>query len=196
MAEQGNGKERKAATLLDHVEALAVVDEWFDEHMPEITAAEGEVPEALAQLLDLTTADFNEKAERVALKINQLVAESAAIQQEADRLARRAKTRKARADYLKRYLHLCLTKAKVQKVNGLLATVRIQKNSQPSVRSTLTVDQLEAWYGAQFTDDKPIIVAKVVEFKLEARRVIEAVRAGQPIPDGITIEHGTHVRID
>lgn len=187
----------RGLTLYEHVEALAVVDTWFDEAMPDIERAEGEVPEALAALLDMASGDFNDKVERVALKINSYMAESAAISAEADRLARRAKSRAARAAYLKRYLHLCLTKANVPRVTGLLVNVRVQKNGQPSVRCTLSPEQLEALYARGFTEPGvPPIVDKVLEFKLNARRLLQAVAADFTIPEGITIEHGTHLRID
>lgn len=190
-------------SLYDHVEALAVVDTWFDEHLPDIEKADGEVPEELVQVLDMATGDFNEKAERVALKVNQLLAESSAIGDEADRLARRAKSRKARADYLKRYLHLCLTKARVQKVPGLLVTVRLQK-SPPSVVNSLTQQALGALYMEQLNEAaegmNPIAtfwVDKVpASFKLDTKAVLAAHRAGEPLPDGITVEQGNHLRID
>jgi hypothetical protein len=190
--------DKNVLTLHQHVEALAVVDTWFDEHMPDIEKAEGEVPEALAALLDMANGDFNEKAERVALKVNQLLAEHSMLEDEAARLTRRAKTRKARADHLKRYLHFCLTKANVAKVSGQLVTIRVQKNGQPSVRSALTQEQLAAYYGRQFTEDVPPLVAKVTDFKLVAWRVIEAhqKKGAEALPEGITIEQGTHLRID
>lgn len=186
----------KGLTLYEHVEALAVVDTWFDEAMPDIQKAEGEVPEALAALLDMASGSFNEKAERVALKVNQYLAEAAAIETEADRLARRAKSRKARADHLKRYLHLCLTKAGVPKVNGLLLNVRIQKNSQPSVRCALTKQQLEALYHDEVAQHSASIVHKIVDYELSSRMALQVAHGGGTLPEGITIEHGSHIRID
>ena len=185
-----------ALALYEQVEALATIDAWFDEAMPEIERAEGEVPEALAKLLDEQTASFNDKVERVALKIQSDMAEAAAISREADRLARRAKSRKARADYLKRYLHLCLTKAGVQKVNGLLLNVRVQKNGQPSVRCTLTREQLEALYHDEVARFGASIVQKVVDFQLSARMAAQTAAGGGSLPDGIAVEYGTHLRID
>ena len=186
----------KGLTLYEHVEALAVVDSWFDEAMPDIERAEGEVPEALAALLDMASGSFNEKAERVALKVNQYLAEAAAIAAEADRLARRAKSRKARADYLKRYLHLCLTKANVPKVNGLLVNVRLQK-SPKRVVSVLTQQGLADLYAKGLTEPGvPFIVEKRIEYTLNARAVMDAIEAKIDLPAGVTVEQGTHLRID
>lgn len=178
----------KGLTLYEHVEALAVVDAWFDEAMPDIQRAEGEVPEALAALLDMASGDFNDKAERVALKVNQYLVESAAIQAEATRLAQRAKTRLARADYLKRYLHLCLTKAKVQKVNGLLVNIRIQK-SPPSVRVLVTPSE-------EFAEWRHIIAVEPAKYSWDKAAILAEWKAGRPVPPTVDVEQNTHLRID
>ena len=178
----------KGLTLYEHVEALAVVDTWFDEAMPDIQKAEGEVPEALAALLDMASGSFNEKAERVALKVNQYLAEAAAIAAEADRLARRAKSRTARAEHLKRYLHLCLTKAGVPKVNGLLLNVRIQ-------RSPLSVRVL-AQPSERYPEWSHIITETPARFEYDKAAVLEEYKAGRPVPPTVNVEQNTHLRID
>lgn len=181
-------------TLYERTEALRLVDEWIAEHEEELLAAGGDVsalPE-LAELLDAAEGDFKEKAERVALKVRELMAECVAVELEADRLNKRAAARKRAADSLKEYLKLNMEKAGVEKVNGLLCNVAIQK-SPPSVRHAMT--QAALCLAACDTRFESMVDEVPSVFKLDAKAVIAAAKEGRELPEGVTVEQGTHLRI-
>ena len=175
--------------LYEAVEQLATVNDWIAEHEEEIREAGGELPPALAELLDLADGQLDEKVERVALKIRILRAEADVIGSEADRLAARAKGRLASAAALTQYLHRCLNAAGVNKVEGSLATVALQRNP-PSVVSSLNLDDP----AVRVRLPEPMVRGKIT-WSLNRQLVLEHHRAGVPLPEGLTVVIGESVRI-
>lgn len=182
-----------ALKFYETVDALLTVREWMDEHAEQIIEAGGDIealPE-LAQLVDQAEGDFAEKAERVALFILELTRTADAVAEEAKRLAARAAHGKKSADALKHYLLLNMQRAECKKVDGKLATVRVQA-SPAAVHSALTdVELADLWARPGNT-----LVRRIPEtYKLDARAVIEAEALGEPIPSGVTITRAQHIRI-
>jgi hypothetical protein len=131
------------------------------------------------------------KVERVALYIREQLATAAAIEEERDRLASRANQKQKAAEGLKRYLKSQLERLGLTKVEGLLATVAIQKNSAPAIRTVLQPEELFAIPEAQ-----PFIKrAEVVTYAMDREAILAAFKAHQPLPAAIAVEVGTHVRI-
>lgn len=178
-----------ALRLYEAVDAIAIVDEWIREHEDIIAENVGVLPPELEALLDQAEGDFNAKAERVALYIRELLTSAEAVGQEATRLSLRKKRLEKAAETLKDgYLKQNLIRAGIAIVKGALVTVRLQNNSQPAVKCTRPLE--EVWQ-----HDIGHFIERKDSYHLDTRRVLDAFAAGRPIPDGITVERGSHVRI-
>lgn len=192
---------RSNLTLYAAVDALGIIDEWIEEHLDEILANGGELPPALAELIDQATAQLEGKVEKVALKVREILATAAAVKAEADRLAQRHKTLENTATALKAYLKLQLERAKVAKVEGQLATVALQRNSTPSVTFAGDATKLpEAWRKVYTPPPPP-------PAELDSKKALEIFKARQDLakdapippalefPEGVSVAVGTHIRI-
>lgn len=175
--------------LYDTVDQLEIVRQWIDEHSDEIIAAGGELPPELAALLDQAEGQLTEKVERVGLYVRELLLTSKAIEEEAQRLHDAAVAKLKAANHLKEYLRGQLERAEITTVKGKLLTVRVQKNP-PSVQcadpATLYTELGEEW-----------IERRVVEsFVVRRDYVLAAYKANEPpIPLGIDVTQGSHVRL-
>jgi hypothetical protein len=118
----------------------------------------------------------NEKIERVALYIREQKALADAAKQERDRLAGIAAARLKAAESLTGYLHREMDRLGKDKVNGVLATIALQKNP-------LYIEKPE------FVRYSP------ASFALDRKAIIEAHKAGQPIPDGLAVTQTVGLRI-
>lgn len=176
---------RPRLRLYDHTAALETVHDWLIESGGELT------PEIEA-LLEEAEEGFAEKAERVALKVREMEAEAKAAKEEADRLAARARSLERGARSLKDYLLEQCHRIGKHVVKGALATVRVQK-SPPSALCTIPEDALAELKNdpayARFIREIP------ASYRFDARAAIEAVKAGEELPEGIYTEQRTHVRI-
>src|SRR6185312_4144229 len=142
-----------ALRLYECVDDLLTVRDWLDEHAEQVIEAGGDIaalPE-LAALMDQAEGDFEAKVERVALFILELTRTADAVAEEAKRLTARAARDKKSADALKQYLLLNMQRAECKKVEGKLATVRVQA-SPAAVHSALTDEDLMGMY---LTDQHP-----------------------------------------
>jgi hypothetical protein len=172
---------------------LAAARDILDEFLAE---TEGEVTPELQQLLDELEGDTKEKIERVALYIREQLALAGAVKVEEDRLAARRKSLERAADGLKAYLKMQMERIGAPKVTGLLCTVALQ-NNPPAVRCALTSDELLAHFVGAVTDSRLEQFVREVpaSYRLDSRAVLDAFKAGHPIPTEVTIEQGTHLRI-
>lgn len=155
-----------------------------------LAQSEGEVTPDLADLLDQVEGATTEKIERVALYIRELSATADAIDVEKDRLAARAKAKRVAAESLKGYLKAQLERLQQTEVRGLLATVAIQPNGQPSVT---TSDEPAILYG-RGEAYRPF-VKRQDTYTLDRAAVLAAWKNHEPMPAGITVERGSHLRI-
>lgn len=73
--------------------------------------------------------DFNVKAENIAQYIKGLKVESDAIEEEIKKLRKKKEQRTKKIEYMKQYLHNCMTSAGIKKVDGINATVSVRKNA-------------------------------------------------------------------
>lgn len=208
--------------LYEAVDALVVVAEFLDEHADEMIAAGGEIPQALAELIDQAEGDFATKVERVGLFAKERLAQAKMVKAEADSLAARARRLESHAEAMKRYLLLNLQRANRKKVEGKLLDVRVQANAV-GFKHELTIEQLQALHA----DGSPFVVARVVteysmpaeglkaayqdaiaelgkppeigEEDYEAKReawqaAIAAHLTAEGVPAGVRVERGHHVR--
>jgi hypothetical protein len=163
--------------LYERVDALQTVEAWLLEN-------DGELTPELEQLMAEAVGDFEAKVESVAGKVRELTVTADAVQAEAHRLAARATAFANAAARLKDYLHRELTRADRPSVKGTRFTVAIQRNTRPAIAAIVPLDTLPAdWCRVS------------VKMALDTDRVMEAWKAGSPLPDGISVTVGTHVRI-
>lgn len=174
--------------LYDIVDALQTVRDWMTEHEQEIIDGGGELPPALGELLDAVDLQYEEKVERVWLYIRELLVTAEAVKMEEKRLASRRQAMEKSADSLKGYLLRMMLLAERPVVKGKLATVRVQP-SPKSVRSVLTAEQIAALMASV-----PDLVRHSESYTLDKAKVMEYAETGRPLPEGVTIEQGYHIR--
>ncbi len=171
--------------LYELADARDILDAWLLETGGELT------PE-IEQLLADLAGDAKEKIERVALYIRERLAHAKAVREEADRLAGMVKADERAAESLKNYLKRQMERLGTTKVEGLLCTVALQKNSQPSVTTVLEPVALYAIDEArQFVKR-----AEVVTYALDREALLAAWKADPSrLPAAIVVELNSHVRI-
>lgn len=167
--------------LYERTEALRLIDAWIAEAGEDVAAAGGEIPAHLLELLDEAEGAFKDKVERVALYVRSLGAHAAAVKAEEHRLAARRKALENGADRLKSYLKGQMEAAGVPRVDGTLATVRVQANPE-AVRWTRTPEEAPEEF-RRVTVSVDLAAAKA------------ALKATGALPDGFTVERGSHLRI-
>lgn len=173
-------------TLYEIADAREILEAWLAE-------TEGEVTPELEELLAELDGDADAKIERVALFVREQLAEAEMVKVEEQRLAARRKAREKAAESLKAYLHREMERLGKTTVKGRLATVAFQKNP-PSVRGDVAPETLRAWWTAS-GDNAGFIRYTAPSFALDRRVVLDAFKAGQSIPDGLTVEQDLSLRI-
>lgn len=144
----------------------------------------GDLTDELAAALDAAQGAFDGKAERVGLMVRSLLAHADAVDAEAKRLSARAAAAKKAAEGLKGYLHAQLVRLERREVKGALVTLRVQA-SPASARCTID----PAFLPAPLTRQIPARV------EFDARAALAAHKSGVPLPDGVEIVQGTHLRV-
>ena len=144
----------------------------------------GEITPELALELDAIGDAFAVKAERTALYIRNLIATATAAQVEADRLRGIAGSADRAVEGLKRYLFDNMQRVGQTQIKTPLISIRIQRNSQPSVSSTLPEDYtLPVW-------------CRRITYSLDKGAVVAAWKADPTsLPTGVTISVGSHLRV-
>jgi hypothetical protein len=172
-------------TLYELADMRDVLANWLAE-------TEGDVTPELEALLDELAGKTNEKIERVGLYIRELTATATAIEDEAKRLQARVVASRKAAEGLKNYLKRQMERLGSTKVDGLLCTVAIQKNGQPSVTTVV-----EPFVLYEADDARPYVKrAEVVTYTLDRERVLAAWKAApSSLPAAIVVEQGTHIRV-
>ena len=170
--------------LYELTDDLLTVAAWMDEHDDEIRAAEGAIPDELAELLAASEGAFEQKVERVALFIRDRIGQSEMVAKEARRLVERSDRLRRQADALKRYLLINLERAGVSKVKGELIDTRVQK-SPPSVVCSADVKTLPEAYQIQ-----PPLPAPTIN----RERILALWKEGVSLPVGVDVVQGVHVR--
>jgi hypothetical protein len=190
-----------AIRLWEATDAIEIVRDWLAEHDEELRANEGVLPDELAELLDQVSTDFNQKAERVALFVRELIATGKAIKEEEERLRARRKSIENTVEGLKRYLELNMLAAEKMRIEGKLVTLRIQKNPPSLHRDReLSHDELVALYAT----DPALVVFTPARYDLNGAAVIAVSRKadekgkviGYECPiEGLRVIQGASLRI-
>lgn len=139
----------------------------------------------LRATLDALGLAFDDKAQRVAFYIREREAQAEARKAEAKRLTEAAKTDANTADRLRRYLLDEMQRAgKTSCAFGVL-TVRVQ-NNPPSV---VIPEDLQPAPGLPFVKETPATYA------WDKAALKDALKAGQPVPEGVTVQTSQRVVI-
>jgi len=148
------------------------------------TVDDEESDDALIQLvLGDSTDDILAKVENTAKAIRILEGEAAAARAEAERLAKRAKARENRVDWLKNYIKSNLEAVNLDKLVAGLFTVAIQNNSTPTVNYPDLDAIPEAWR-----------IYPPPTWRPDTRAIVQLWRDGQTVP-GTEVIVGRHLRI-
>lgn len=192
-------------TLRDLTDDLLQVEQWVDEHADEILVNGGALPPHLAELLDGAEGAFRVKVERIGSYILELAARESALRVERERLAQRVTVTANLIAGLKSLLKAWLTVAQVPSVKGMLLSVRVQANSQP------TVVVPSGSYAPNAMGEPPCavnvlryvpeqtIAGHYVYDRTKVLAAAEAYRAdpehAPALPDGCSVTWGSHVRV-
>jgi len=148
-----------------------------------IAEADGAITPEIEATLDELEGSFFDKVERVALFIEERAGDAAKAKAQEDRLRGIRKAHESTVASLRDYLERCMARAGVDKVERPTCRVRRYRNTQPAVSCS--------------TAEIPAAFARVIPEQVELDRaaVIAAVKEGAPLPDGIEVAYGYHVRI-
>jgi len=151
-----------------------------------IEEAEGELTPETEALLTQHEAEFERKAEWIALMIREAMADAASVKAEEDRvvelLGNRRRAFERRAHDLKRYLHDCMAAKGCDKIKGELVSLGIQRNSVPTIVVEVAPEALPERF-------------RRVRVESDGTALRDAFKAGEELPAGVTAEYGTHLRI-
>lgn len=176
--------------LWPQTEALASLEDLIEEHAEELARNGGDLEAipAIAAFLAFEEDKFLAELERWALKVQALLADAQAVKIERERLEAKERRWTKAAESLKAYMVRQMVARSVKKHKTPLVTISAVRNSQPSVRaaSESTLEEL-------FAVGSPL-VRQVIELKLDSKAAIAAAEAGE-LPEGVTVQVGTHVRI-
>ncbi len=176
-----------AIKLYELSDAREILDDWLAE-------SEGELTPEIETLLAELDGKTDEKIERVALFIREQVAEAAAVQVEEDRLRGRRKAREKAAESLKGYLLRQMDLLGKTKVQGLLATVAVQKNP-PSVTTALNDGDLMDAFSDPSNPVGEFVREVPASYRLDRDAVMAAYKNGGQLPEAIVVTTGSHIRI-
>lgn len=163
--------------------ARLILDRVLEENDGELT------PELETELDELDEA-FTEKAERVALFIREQLSRAKGVREERDRLDAIVKRGERAAENLKDYLKRQMERLEKKKIDGVLVTIAIQ-NNPPSVKTPLNSDELQKHYD-KVSD---YVVEVPATYRIDRDKVLAASKMGATLPEWVTVESGTHLRI-
>jgi hypothetical protein len=167
---------------------LANMREVLDRLLEE---TEGELTPELEAQLDAVDGAANDKIERVGLFIREQLAHAEGIRIEETRLVARRKAHERVAEQLKHYLQQQMERLGKTKVDGLLCTVALQRNSAPTIECVVDAKAVLAGPQGDLFAER----VETVEYRLRRPALIDAWKANQPLPTGVTVTLGHHVRI-
>ncbi len=146
--------------------------------------AEGELTPELGEAWDKLSEDIDSKVENTALFIRNLEATARAEEEEAERFANRARTKRNAVKSLKMYLKLNLERVGRDKIETLRVKARIQINPRPSI----------SWPGQVEHIPDPFKRTKV---ELDGNAVYQVWKTDPKgvEADGFKVERGTHLRL-
>jgi hypothetical protein len=142
---------------------------------------DGEIPNDLATAFDRVEMEIGKKLDNCYKVLRTLETDAAAADEELDRLTRLVTARRRRAEWFKRYVLDSMIAAGVRKHESATCMMRVQRNSQPSVRLEGEVVPV------QFMRVKTVC-------ELDSKKAVSAWKDGEPLPDQVLVIEGCHLR--
>lgn len=142
---------------------------------------DGELTDDLAASLDSLEGAFEDKVENVLKYQASQAAAAGAVGKEICRLSSLQESYTRRADSLKDYVFRSMKSLGRDKVQGKLFTVWIQKNGRPSIELEADVDIPEYY--------------KRTKVEFDSQLAYQEWKAGTPMPPGVKVTQGSHLRI-
>lgn len=147
-----------------------------------IEEAEGELSPELEQALDTIEGALEDKVDAIGVLATEAKGRAAFFAEEAKRLAERSRVESNRADNLREYLKKTLEAMGREKVQGKRFTVRIQRNGIPSITFDVPAERLPEPF-------------RILTYVPDRDAVKAAWKAGETLPDGVSVVLGRHLRI-
>ena len=163
-------------TLYEITRELVLLDNYEE---PQEQNGEDKL-ELFQQALDNLNMKFLDKVTNIVKFIKNLEAYREAVATEAKRLSDRKRSFDNRIDWLKNYVKSCMEATQSEKIKYSLFTISVGK-SQPSVE-VVDIEKVDA----QFIKIKK---------EVDKTKILEQMKATGVIPDGVNINHGTHLII-
>lgn len=152
----------------------------------DIVEAGGELTPDLEARLAAHEGALESKVEAIALLVRQREVDAEAAKAEETRLGAIRRAHERTAVSLKGYLLACLSAAGVQRVETPLARVRVQRSGTPSINYGGEVTALPEWARKHVPES----------WDIDRKAILEAVRAGDDVPEGVVVAYSNHVRIN
>ncbi len=143
---------------------------------------EGEIDDDLERWLNSVRLAFDEKVEHIVMAIRSAEARARMVNDEIERLGRLAKPYENTAKSLRDYLYRVMSTSTVRKVSRPKGMAWIQKNGRPTVSFSGVPDALPE-------DLQRITIA------LDREAAVKKWQVGEPLPEGVEVTTGTHLRI-
>ena len=156
-----------------------------------LVESEGELTPEIADLWEQLSGQTDEKIERWGLWLRGQTLQAELIKAEEERLTARRKAIENAVKRGKDGLQFHMKRLGRDTVKGKLLTVALA-NNPPSVKGE--VDAAALW-GDEDNAFRALIKYVPESFVLDRRAVLDAFKAGQPIPAGLTVEQGQSLRI-
>jgi len=192
--------------------SLFEIDRELDDLLDQIEEEIETLGEASSELIDRFQAfceAHGEKADRIGRFLRMMEARIQFCRSEASRLQDRARSRDRKVTQTKNMVLYFLMSRELKKIEGREFTLRIQKNSQDSVRfidesqvpmcfrkveATLDGQLWEEVVGAVPRELKQMLISSIREMVPSNEAIKQAVQNGVPVP-GAEVYRGNHLRV-
>jgi Siphovirus Gp157 len=192
--------------------SLFEIDRELDDLLERIEEEIETLGEASPKLIDRFQAfceAHGEKADRIGRFLRMMEARVQFCRTEADRLQDRARSCDRKVTQSKNMVMFYIQSRDLKKIEGREFTLRIQKNSQDSVRFTdesqvpIYLRKVEASFGGQIWEKviaavpselKRMLIASIRETVPSNEAIKQAVQKGIPVP-GAEVYRGIHLRV-
>ncbi len=144
---------------------------------------DGELTDDPLAAIDALAMERNDKIDGICRHVRERETRAAAIQAEIDRLLMAKRTEENAVDRLKGFIKESMQKLGEKKIKTPLFTVWWQANGQPTA-TIEDAEKLPGWAMRTITNLVP-----------DKTAIIGAWERGESLPDGVTVETGTHLRI-
>ena len=159
----------------------SIAEEW-QTILNEIADAEGEITTEMEIRLDTVQDNFDHKIQNIGNFIGNLIDTAKAEKNIADDFAARARTKAAKAEWLKTYLKSYMELMDRTKGGTTLKSARIQKNSRPSIRWTGDIHQCPVEFIS-------------IKVNLDGTKSYDHWKKEGSMPEGFEVDRGTHLRL-